>query len=130
MTKIHENKYLTAVKEKVLELVAEVLPHGSGIDSEWHLSFSTRTRIRAEASFHCMDENGMYDGWVDFTVLFDIKNPNYFRFMYRGSPGQIAYNRRLGKKYDLESYITDSVCESLWSTFDAMDMREYVNEYC
>jgi len=49
------------------------LPHGSGIDSDWYISFNPDA-MTCENSFHILNENGFYDGWVDFKVsIFWIK---------------------------------------------------------
>lgn len=49
------------------------LPHGSGIDSDWHFSYSGN-RIIASNSYHVMDCMGSYSGWVDFSVyLYPLK---------------------------------------------------------
>ena len=46
------------------------LPRGSGIDSGCQIDTSRtdENRLIIESSFHVMDENGFYDGWIDFTV--------------------------------------------------------------
>jgi hypothetical protein len=47
---------------------SDILPHGSGIDCKWHVEVSPSGNVVCSNSFHLMDENGMYDGWQDFTV--------------------------------------------------------------
>ncbi len=56
-------------EQRIKELIDE-LPHGSGLNSQWDLDFvrSNDSRLIFYTSYHCMDENGMYDGWVDFTL--------------------------------------------------------------
>ncbi len=55
------------INEIDLEKLRELLPHGSGIDGEWHIERCGK-RIVADCSYHRMDENGYYDGWQDFRV--------------------------------------------------------------
>ena len=47
-----------------------LLPHGSGIDAENDIDVdkSNEKRILVYASYHAMNENGYYDGWIDYTV--------------------------------------------------------------
>lgn len=44
--------------------------HGSGWDGNWKVE-KTKTGFIATMSYHCMNENGYYDGWVDINVFFD-----------------------------------------------------------
>jgi hypothetical protein len=47
-----------------------ILPHGSGIDSGCTIDRdSTENKLVINSSFHLMDENGYYDGWMDFKVI-------------------------------------------------------------
>jgi len=49
--------------------LADALPHGSGIDSDWRIVVKKNGAVYVFGSYHQMDENGMYNGWVDFTVI-------------------------------------------------------------
>lgn len=49
---------------------ARQLPHGSGIDATWEYR-DTANYVYFSNSFHCMDENGFYGGWQDFSVRLD-----------------------------------------------------------
>ena len=63
---IWEKKHL----EKLNAMIDE-LPHGSGIDSdvELNLEKSNPNKLVFNFSFHFMDENGMYDGWIDYKLI-------------------------------------------------------------
>lgn len=54
----------------VVEQLIDCLPHGSGIDGTTEVDFrkSNHNLIVIHSSFHCMNPDGYYDGWVDFTV--------------------------------------------------------------
>src|SRR3972149_8709101 len=56
-------------EEKINELLNE-LPHGSGLDGNWELDYakSSNTQLVLHMEYHCMNENGYYDGWVHFTL--------------------------------------------------------------
>lgn len=45
-----------------------LLPSGSGIDSEWEITEHKNGNVTARNSFHSMDGNGSYDGYMPFTV--------------------------------------------------------------
>jgi len=57
-------------EESIMEIMASS-PSGSGIDNgtEFLASESTPERLVFSADFHHMDENGMYDGWTEHTII-------------------------------------------------------------
>jgi len=52
-------------------IIEHRLPHGSGIDRKTTLDYekSKPDRIVLHNSYHVMDENGYYAGWVDYRVI-------------------------------------------------------------
>lgn len=48
--------------------LTEALPHGSGIDAEWHIAGCKNGNVKASCSYHYMNEHGYYMTWYDFTV--------------------------------------------------------------
>lgn len=67
---------LPQTKEQLFFLL-DHLPHGSGIDANWVASEKlVNGKFFLFNSFHMMDEFGMYDGWIDFTVIVapDLQN--------------------------------------------------------
>ena len=52
-------------------LVAVYMPSGSGIDSGTKLDFdrSKPNRLVFTASYHHMNDGGMYDGWTDHDII-------------------------------------------------------------
>ena len=56
--------------EETINNIIKSLPHGSGIDgvTKIDLDKSTPDKIIIYSEYHCMNENGYYDGWVDFTI--------------------------------------------------------------
>jgi hypothetical protein len=68
-TEWHDKHY-----ERILWLVKNALPSGSGIDSGTKIDFDASNgdapeKIVLQCSFHHMDEHGGYDGWTDHTVV-------------------------------------------------------------
>ena len=56
---------------KIENTLMEKLPSGSGIDNGNELDYdkSTGEKLVINSAFHTMDDNGGYDGWVDFRVV-------------------------------------------------------------
>lgn len=70
------DEWLERHEDKIQKLVKEYLPSGSGFDAgtQINLEESTSDKLVFYTSFHHMDENGMYDGWIDLrvTVIADL----------------------------------------------------------
>lgn len=65
------DEWNTRHKEHADKLASEFLPSGSGFDAGTKIDW-TRTRpdrLVFLTSFHHMDENGMYDGWTEHSVI-------------------------------------------------------------
>jgi hypothetical protein len=78
------------------------LPHGSGIDATWEVE-RTKNHIICRNSYHCMDEYGYYDGWIDFSLKIPKKNPEDFDLHFHTDS---AGWYRVGK-YMLRQYLED-----------------------
>lgn len=86
--------------------ILDVLPHGSGIDADWRVSFNNnQTKATFRNSFHCMDESGFYEGWQDFQIVVNLTDSvrnwaHTFKLQFTG-------DRWLAKKHDLRPYLED-----------------------
>jgi len=49
-----------------LDALADVLPHGSGIDGTWQFRENADGSVRCFNAWHAMSEHGYYCGWVPF----------------------------------------------------------------
>lgn len=86
--------------------VAEKLPHGSGINSDWHLT-ETKDKIYAFNSYDTMDEHGFYGPSVNFTVAMPKRNLKDLRLSFgKGSHYWV-------QKYALRDYLEDQISFSL-----------------
>lgn len=107
--------YRTVMAEpdyKALRLIAEVLPHGSGINENWNLS-AARSFLILSNSYQVMNENGMYVGWAPFT----IKIPRDAVVRQMNDPDAIARDfilqfngdraEYLNRQYGLRSYLDE-----------------------
>lgn len=96
-------------QEKAINQLRELLPHGSGIDCKWDFDVLQNGKINASNSFHCMNENGYYDGHADFTLTFDVtKSLRAFRLVFNGHLAQ--YKNR---QYMLRNYLEDTIYDAL-----------------
>ena len=95
--------------------IVDALPHGSGIDCDWN-GYVTKHYVSFTNAFHCMDENGMYDGYADFTVKLPLVDGcllwDEFTIEFNGR--QSGY---LATKYDLREYLLDTIYYELSEYF-------------
>ena len=72
------NKQYNIVVKNWTQVLKEILPHGSGINYDWYIEEisenGTLSEIQCSNKFDIMNENGYYNGVVDFTVKINIKN--------------------------------------------------------
>lgn len=107
------------------DYLLKVLPHGSGIDCKWQFDYQKNGKIRAVNAFHCMDENGYYCGYADFTLTVDLDSPQDFRLVFNG-----ADSHRLNSKYMLKGYLEETFHYALVESnpsFDAVFVNESEN---
>lgn len=58
-------------EDTLYDIEKNILPHGSGIDAgcKINLEKSGENKIVIDVPYHCMDENGYYDGWRDYQIV-------------------------------------------------------------
>ena len=73
--------WMDNMQERANKHILANLPHGSGIDGTWlsHIEYKKVSRFSYRMhnlvctnAIHCMNENGYYDGWIDFSVIIPI----------------------------------------------------------
>lgn len=96
--------------EKLIRWLTDRLPHGAGIDGDWEITESPSTgRIRASNSFHAMDEDGYYDGWMPFTAIFNRRRPH-------SEAGSLLELRRItfgARPWRSTEYLKEVLCQDL-----------------
>lgn len=91
-----------------LDRLEDRLPNGSGFDSDPHVSLATPEKMVISGSYHCMNEVGYYDGWIDFKVT--VKPLLLFGFTLDVEADKMHWP----KKYsDLREYISEIYTEAL-----------------
>jgi hypothetical protein len=69
--KTNNTEWIDKHYRDIEKIVKNYLPYGSGIDSGVTFDFgnSTSNKLVFDSSYHCMNDNGYYDGWIDFRVI-------------------------------------------------------------
>jgi hypothetical protein len=105
------SEFIDSWSEEIEKLVNE-MPHGSGFDSPITLNNeSTPEKLIFDGSFHCMDENGFYAGWLDFTAIVEPSLQYGFTLDVK-----IMDKTVVPEEIDTDlllEYINDSICEVL-----------------
>ena len=47
--------------------IKSIVPSGSGFDTIYNV-YEQKKNFKIVSSYHVMNENGYYDGWIDFTI--------------------------------------------------------------
>lgn len=131
------------------EKLIDLLPHGSGIDCNWEVTKHKNGNVTCKNSFHSMDENGMYDGFMPFTVrifrakktrLNKLSGPCEGKWQIIAKKGDIDFtlscneNRKVSF-YGLKDYLNDILQYSLESiltpfrkeTLTEEEAQEWIN---
>ena len=74
------------------------LPSGSGFDSgcTFNRDASTINKLVIDTSYHCMNEGGFYDGWLDFQVII---TPTFSGIDIKLKNRTGSINRKITRKY-------------------------------
>ena len=90
------------------------MPYGSGFDTDFEIEENKKCYI-IRSAYHCMDSNGFYCGWIDFTIHFwkDIpcNKGKDFTFCING-----RYSHYLADKHYLRGYISEAIYEHMYYT--------------
>jgi hypothetical protein len=94
-----------------LNKLLDKLPSGSGLDNEWHydIKHSTGNKILLSSSFHTMNEDGYYDGWIDFKIRIEASLINEIKLSITGN---------FGKYQDIRDYLYDILHYALTSEIE------------
>ena len=107
--------------EKVDYIIKNYLPHGSGIDSKTEIDFekSNDDKIVINSEYHCMNENGYYDGWVNFRILI-------IPCLLFGFKLKIIGN--FGKYKHVKDYLHDLFYDNLTQNFDTEKYNRFYDD--
>lgn len=120
-----DKRYISKVQDEIYEIISKHLPSGSGIDNgiklvlEEEYEFSRIStgiqndgKIILTSSFHVLDENGSYDGWIKFIVEIIPSLAHSFRLKIKGRFSNRVYNVKKDAS-DIKEYLYDLFNEAL-----------------
>ena len=87
-------------------IAEKFLPHGSGINGPWQVVLK-KDRATCYNTFDHMDEHGMYDAYIDFSVTFRQDGEVSVRFHGLNSKG-----RRFVENDGLRDYLEETLAGS------------------
>lgn len=69
--KLKNQVWLDRHVERADNIMSDLMPRGSGMDSGTKLNWkrSSTDKLVFDTAFHHMNENGMYDGWTEHTII-------------------------------------------------------------
>ena len=103
----NNNEWIDKHWNKITETLLDKLPHGSGIDYDWRFYTDNGKDLYCTNGWHYMNENGMYDGSWDFTIIIKADIRDMF--------GKIIFRivGQFGKHQDIKDYLYEIIAESL-----------------
>jgi hypothetical protein len=102
-----------------VQSLAELLPHGSGIDSDWTIHIQKNGKVRCTSYYHKMNDGGYYVGWVKFSFKVyqttkSILHPlSGDRFQILHHRGDVVMSDVACRDVDLRNYLDDTIREHL-----------------
>lgn len=82
-----------------LDKLADILPHGSGIDGDWHFTVRKNGDVHIACEVHAMNENGYYDGWTTWTATIRKAKRDEMHPLIGRMEGYSQVTRRAGDIY-------------------------------
>ena len=95
-------------EDDITEALIYVLPHGAGIDADWSIEFLKNGNVICHNAYHCINQSGYYDGWIDFWIKLIVKNGVVVDFKLTG-----AFHKRENKYPCLKEYLYDTFAYAL-----------------
>jgi len=111
--KSNNNEWFIKHSERLEFIIDNYLPVGSGFDGQCFLQDSSNPeKLIFNHNYHCMDEHGFYDGWInlDFIITPSLQHGFNLRINYHGYSG---------KYKTLNDYFYD-----LWDNFLTQEVKE------
>jgi hypothetical protein len=90
-----------------IDTVLDALPHGSGFDTDWQADTGTEDApLVLHGGYHCMDENGFYNGWLDVSVTVFEHDTDVYHALHGPCEGQFQILHRAG---DIDATVEVSI---------------------
>ena len=85
--------WIDRYEDEIDDIMKNIFPHGSGVDNGCSFNYdkSCNNRLIINSGYHCMDEHGHYDGWVDFTVTLIPDLELDYKLKIKGNFGKYSH---------------------------------------
>ena len=101
---------LLAMGERILD---GMHMEGSGFDADDSVE-AIGPRVYYNGSFHCMNQHGYYDGWIEFRVRWHVGlGPFDYRVYVMGRDSHNAAKRHYGTREFIEETVNNAVNDAL-----------------
>ena len=86
-------KWTNRYEDEIDNIMRNHFPYGSGVDNGCTFNYekSCGNRLVINSGYHCMNENGYYDGWVNFTVTLTPDLELDYKLNIRGNFGKYRH---------------------------------------
>lgn len=93
--------------------IKSIVPSGSGFDTIYNV-YEQKKNFKITSSYHAMNENGYYDGWIDFTIYLwkDIKSNKNKDITVEINGKDSNY---ITDKYFLREYIKETIYTTIYN---------------
>lgn len=116
-----------------IEQLAEILPHGSGIDADWRVHVRITGDVVCTSEYHAMDESG-YTDWRRFKFVLARAKRNEYVALKGPGVGQYQITRVKGNVYfqsftgggDARDYLHDTCYWPVADTLHVHSMEQGV----
>lgn len=129
-----DKRRISKVQDEIYEIINQYLPSGSGIDDGIKLfvteeeyeffksssSIADDGKVILTSSFHVLDENGFYDGWINFMIEIIPSLAHSFRLKIKGRFSNRKYNVKKNAS-DIKEYLYDLFSEALTKEIPELD---------
>ena len=104
--KKNNTEWIEKHTEALEEMTKNYMPSGSGLDAKTEIDLikSSGEKLAFTSSFHVMDENGFYDGWIEFKLYVTPSLIHGFILSIIGN---------FGKRQDIKEYLYSLYREAL-----------------
>ncbi len=97
-----------SILEEMKDLLEDTLPYGSGINDIWHFK-RHKDNFECDNAYDHMNDVGMYDRCILFSVKIPDKDPMKFNVVFHGS----SADHKFAQRDDLRSYLEDLIADSI-----------------
>lgn len=100
--------------ESLLDKMA-TWPAGSGIDCSYDYEIKKNSLV-INNSWHCMNNDGFYDGYIDYKLIIPFNDPRNFKIQFTDYNNHRQEIKKYG--YSVRDYLNDTYCRFIYDNLD------------